>query len=107
MPVTVESTSESLVLARADVERAHTALTAAVGDVTAAVTSLVGDGWRGTAATAFGEGFDEWRRGAAQVLEALSETAVALGLTDRAYTASDDAVTDVFARLDARLGGAA
>ena len=62
-------------VAGTDVDRVHGALVAALGDVRAEVTSLIGPSWRGAAATAFREGYDEWERGARQVLAALVATA--------------------------------
>ena len=97
----------ALATASGEVDRVHGELAAALGDVRAEVTSLVGDGWRGAAATAFGAGYDEWQRGATQVLAALLDTGSALSVSRAAYVGADDASSDTFARLAARLGGAA
>ncbi len=100
-----ELAPEALTVAAADVDRVHGALTAALGDVSAEVTSLVGSSWRGAAASAFQDGYDEWERGARQVLEALVATGSALDATRADYLGVDDAAADVLDRLGARLGG--
>lgn len=98
---------EALTVAASDVDRVHGALVTAVADVRADVTSLVGASWRGAAAAAFRDGYDEWERGARQVLDALVATGSALDVTRTSYLAVDDSAADVLDRLGARLGGAA
>lgn len=99
-------TAAALSTARTDTAQARSALAAAIGDVAAEVTAVAGSSWRGTAATAFREGYDEWRRGAEQVLAALDTTAELLAVTQRGYVASDDASATTLTRLAARLGAA-
>jgi WXG100 family type VII secretion target len=53
------------------------------------VEQLVGNRWRGIAASRFGAGFDEWRAAAGDGLAALEVMADLLEANGRDYTASD------------------
>lgn len=91
----------ALPAAKAEVDRTHGSLQGALGDVTASVTSLIGSGWRGDAATAFREGFDTWHEGAEQVLKALATMSDLITVTEKEYSVTDTLSAD---QLD-RLGG--
>lgn len=54
------------------------------------VRSLL-SGWTGAAANAYGEGWEETRRGAVDVLKALDTMAELLGVAAASYTELDDA----------------
>lgn len=62
----------------------------------AAADDLLGHGWRGQAAAAFGQGWHEWHDGARTMLAALDEMARALDVTAREYEQNETAtVTDL------------
>ncbi|MHA3701594.1 WXG100 family type VII secretion target [Jatrophihabitans sp. YIM 134969] len=102
---------EALTAGSVDVDRAHTSLVAALGDVRAELTALVGSGWRGQAASTFLAGYEEWERGAGRVVAALADLGGALDDSRRAYLGTDAGVADrqgpLAARLHSRLGGIA
>jgi WXG100 family type VII secretion target len=100
----------------------HAAFHAALRDVRNAATELehvrdqaahqvdafVEGGWSGLAAEAFARSWDDWRRAADDVLNALVSIGNLLDYTHQELTASDlgsrDALDRVGERLQARLG---
>lgn len=58
----------------------------------AAAQDLLGAGWHGSAAAAFGRGWDDWLEGALLVLSALEGMGRALGRTGRGYAETEAAV---------------
>ncbi|WP_062987692.1 WXG100 family type VII secretion target [Nocardia anaemiae] len=56
--------------------------------------------WRGIAADAYGSGWEELRRGASEVWEALFELAEKLGITAETYQTADSARASTFSSLD-------
>lgn len=56
---------------------------------------LLADGRRGRAADGFGRGWELWRRGARDVLDALEEMGQLLGETGRDYRSTDSSSADV------------
>lgn len=62
----------------------------------AEVDELLGHGWRGTAATAFGTGWREWETGARTMLAALDEMAGALDASGRDYERNERAAAEQF-----------
>lgn len=67
------------------------------------VDGLLSDGWSGQAARGFARGWQEWERGAADVLAALSTMADLLGLTGRNYAGAEQASTDSASRTGTML----
>jgi WXG100 family type VII secretion target len=51
--------------------------------------ALLGGGWQGSAATGFAQGWDQWQRGANEVLDALTDMGRLLGDTGLGYQGSD------------------
>ncbi|HEX3336725.1 MAG TPA: WXG100 family type VII secretion target [Jatrophihabitans sp.] len=71
---------------------------AALGRLRAAAHELLGGGWRGAAAAAFGLGWEQWLAGAETMLDALDEMALAVGRAGREYQSTEDAVRAGVAR---------
>jgi WXG100 family type VII secretion target len=67
------------------------------------VDGLLGT-WRGSAATAYAEGWAEWRDGAARVLDGLSTMAGLLDAVSADLSATDTTSGAALVRLGARLG---
>lgn len=96
----------------------HTAFRAAVADVHAAadrlrddrdrvareVDDLLDGGWSGTAASAYAEGWADWKRAADTVLHGLAAMGELLDAAHDDLTRSDLFSGDAVARLTARLG---
>lgn len=59
-----------------------------------AVDVLLDGGWSGRAADAFLEGWEEWRAGAAQVLEALATMAELIGRSHAEQVTQDEVAAD-------------
>lgn len=51
--------------------------------------ALFGEGWTGTAAKGFAQGWEEWQAGATDVLDALKSMGHLLGATGRDYGLTD------------------
>jgi WXG100 family type VII secretion target len=51
--------------------------------------ALLGGGWQGSAANGFAQGWEQWRRGASEVLDALHTMGRLLGDTGANYQAGD------------------
>lgn len=71
------------------------------------VSALLTGGWTGPAASEYGQAWQEWCRGADEVLAALRRTAELLESTRTTYLSSDNAsqasVQPVVSRLEQRL----
>lgn len=93
----------ALPAAQARTDQVHAQLQSALGDATARVTSLLGSGWRGPAATAYQQAFDEWRSGAEEVLAGLTTMSQLLAQTAADYGASDTSSRTLMDKLGARL----
>ncbi|MDF1604056.1 WXG100 family type VII secretion target [Nocardioides sp. YIM 152315] len=68
------------------------------------VETLLDGGWRGTAATAYAEGWSGWRDGADQVLAALEAMTSLLRAADADLVETDDDSGSSIALIAARLG---
>ena len=93
----------ALPAAKAETDRVHGQLQNALGDVTGKVTSLLGGGWSGPAATSYSTAFDEWRDGARDVLDALAAMSALLQVTEQEYAATDAGSADLMQKLSGRL----
>jgi ESAT-6 family protein len=62
------------------------------------------DGWRGAAATAYGEGWTEWRDGADLVLAGLEAMVRLLGAVEVSFVETDGGRETAIGRIAARLG---
>jgi WXG100 family type VII secretion target len=67
------------------------------------VEELLGGGWKGTAATAFAAGWQDWCTGGYEVLDALGRMAQLLAVTARTYDGTDTVSSLDFSRLDGGL----
>ena len=67
------------------------------------VEELFGTGWQGTAATAFAAGWQDWRTGSDEVLDALSRMAQLLAITARTYDGTDTVSSINFSQLNGTL----
>jgi ESAT-6 family protein len=81
-----------------------------VGEIRSGLTSLASEveellsgGWQGTAATAFAAGWQDWRAGSNEVLDALNRMAQLLALTARTYDGTDTVSSISFSQLDGTL----
>jgi WXG100 family type VII secretion target len=96
----------------------HTAFRAAVADLHASadrlrddrdriareVDGLLDGGWSGAAASAYAEGWADWKDGAARVLAGLEAMAHLLDATQADLVRGDDSSGGSLARLSTRLG---
>lgn len=73
-------------------------LVAGVRSTDAEIAGLMST-WSGTAATAYSQGWEETRRGAVEVLDALAEMAELLGVVTERLTAADQANSTTFGSL--------
>lgn len=70
----------------------------------AEVAQLLDGGWRGPAASAFGEAWESWSSGARRVTEALRAISSALERTELELTTADGGAAHRSATLAERLG---
>lgn len=87
----------------ADLHDAAARLTSCRERAARSVDALLGS-WRGTAASAYAEGWDEWRHGAARVLDGLTTMATLLDAASADYVSVDASSGSSLDRLTARLG---
>jgi WXG100 family type VII secretion target len=66
------------------------------------VEELLGGGWKGTAATAFAAGWQDWCTGGYEVPDALGRMAQLLAVTAHTYDDTDTVSTIDFSQLDGR-----
>jgi WXG100 family type VII secretion target len=78
--------ADAVLAAAADQSRA------ALGIVRSCAAQLLGTGWLGPAASAFRLGWQQWDDGAAAMLDALDEMALALSASGDGYASTDEAV---------------
>lgn len=76
---------------------------AGLTSLAAEVEELLGGGWKGTAATAFAAGWQDWCTGGYDVLDALGRMAQLLAVTARTYEGADAVSSIDFSRLGAKL----
>ncbi|MHA3703431.1 WXG100 family type VII secretion target [Jatrophihabitans sp. YIM 134969] len=93
----------ALPAAKAETDQVHGRLQTALGDVTAKVTSLLGSGWSGPAATAYQQAFEDWQDGARDVLAALATMSGLLATTEQEYAVTDAGASERMQRLGGRL----
>ncbi|GAB2473498.1 WXG100 family type VII secretion target [Jatrophihabitans fulvus] len=82
-----------LFAAQAVVTEEVTEARAELARLQAAADDLLGHGWRGQAASAFGRGWQEWSEGARSVIAGLEQMAQALGVTAREYESNELGIT--------------
>ena len=69
----------------------------------AGVEELLSSGWTGTAAGAFAEGWQDWRTGSHDILDALGRMAQLLAITARTYDGTDTVSSIDFNQLEGGL----
>lgn len=69
-----------------------------MGVLESEVETLLGGGWQGGAARGFAQGWEQWRAGAREVLEALADMGRLLGDTGRDYDLTDEGAADSLRR---------
>ena len=75
---------------RADVAEASQALEQARRSIDQRVSGFLGSGWTGDAAEAFGDAWEQWLTGAADVKEGLDAMAALLEATQRDWVQQDE-----------------
>jgi len=97
---------QGLMAARDQVATIHDELVADQRRLRTSVDGLLGGGWRGVAAKAYAEGWEEWTTSADGVLESLATMAQLIDGVLQDLHATDDVVERDVSGLHARLGGA-
>ena len=87
-----------------DVRRAAERLRDDRDRVAGRVDALLDGGWAGPAATAYAEGWEDWKRSASLVLDGLSRMAELLDAAQADVVSTDAAAGAGLDRLTARLG---
>ena len=77
----------------------HTVMRTFVGEVDA----VLGGGWQGGAARGFAQGWDQWKTGANDVLDALRSVGHLLGATGRDYGVTDGTSADALRQSGVEL----
>lgn len=101
--MTVQLTYASFDKGIGDVRAACDLLETDVASIDKRVRGFVDSGWKGLAADAFVESWDEWKAAADDVQEALVGMGELLGAALRDFTAQDDASQASLDALSARL----
>lgn len=86
-----------------DVQTACELLDSDVSSIDRRVRGFIDSGWRGLAADAFVEAWDDWKLAADDVHEALAGMGELLGAALRDFTAQDDASQAALDALSTRL----
>lgn len=95
-----EVTTADLTAAHAYVCELAGEIRGSVVSVTTDVDSLLNEGWNGTAAAGFATGWQDWRTGAEDVLDALARMAALLDSTARIYDGHEAVTTSALGQLD-------
>jgi WXG100 family type VII secretion target len=106
--VGIELTHAAFETGRQDVLAGAAALRQDRDSIDARVSGFLASGWTGIAADSFVEAWDEWKQGAADVLEGLEAMADLLEATHRDLIGSDESsqqgLDQISARIVDRLG---
>lgn len=87
------STSE-LVAVSGELDTLAQALRSGLGTLDADIADVLGPGWSGDAATAYGEVWRDWHEGASRVIEGLTRMSTLLEDAAERYSATDVASGD-------------
>jgi WXG100 family type VII secretion target len=101
----VQAQWQGLMAARDQVATIHDELVADQRRLRGSVDGLLDGGWRGVAASAYAEGWNEWTTSADGVLESLATMAQLIDGVLTEFVVTDDGVERDVSGLHARLGG--
>lgn len=98
-----EVTTSELNAAQAYVSGVASEVRTGLSSLASDVEELLGGGWTGAAATAFAAGWQDWRTGSDDVLDALGRMAQLLAITARTYDGTDAVSSIDFDQLGGTL----
>lgn len=102
----VELVESELHAASARLESAAQRLKAGLASVNDETTQLLGSGWKGGAASAYGPAWDGWHEGAEQVVQALQRMSELLSIAGKEYAKTDQEGADALGSTVQTSGGA-
>ncbi|TQR87614.1 WXG100 family type VII secretion target [Mycobacterium hodleri] len=106
MGQSVELVESELHAASARLESAAQRLKDGLASVNDETTQLLGSGWKGGAASAYGPAWDGWHEGAEQVVQALQRMSELLSIAGKEYAKTDQAGADALGSTVQTSGGA-
>lgn len=106
MGQSVEIVVSELHAASARLESAAQRLTDGLASVDDETTQLLGSGWKGGAASAYGPAWDGWHDGASQVVAALQRMSELLSIAGQEYAKADQTGADALGSTVQGSGGA-
>lgn len=106
MGQSVELVESELHAASARLESAAQRLKDGLASVNDETTQLLGSGWKGGAASAYGPAWDGWLEGAEQVVQALQRMSELLSIAGKEYAKTDQAGADALGSTVQTSGGA-
>ncbi|KQY04354.1 hypothetical protein ASD37_20720 [Mycobacterium sp. Root135] len=106
MGQSVELVESELHAASARLESAAQRLKEGLASVNDETTQLLGSGWKGGAASAYGPAWDGWHEGAEQVVQALQRMSELLSIAGKEYAKTDQAGADALGSTVQTSGGA-
>lgn len=105
MGQSVELVESELHAASARLESAAQRLRDGLASVNDETTQLLGSGWKGGAASAYGPAWDGWHEGAEQVVQALQRMSELLSIAAKEYAKTDQAGADALGSTVQSSGG--
>lgn len=105
MGQSVELVESELHAASARLESAAQRLKDGLASVDDETTQLLGSGWKGGAASAYGPAWDGWLEGAEQVVQALQRMSELLSIAGKEYAKTDQAGADALGSTVQGSGG--
>jgi WXG100 family type VII secretion target len=102
----VEVVESELHAASARLESAAQRLKDGLVSVNDETTQLLGSGWKGGAASAYGPAWEGWHKGADQVVQALQRMSELLSIAGKEYAKTDQAGADALGSTVQSSGGA-
>lgn len=106
MGQSVELVESELHAASARLESAAQRLKEGLASVNDETTQLLGSGWKGGAASAYGPAWEGWHTGAEQVVQALQRMSELLSIAGKEYAKTDQAGADALGSTVQTSGGA-
>jgi WXG100 family type VII secretion target len=103
----VEVVVSELHSASARLESAAQRLKDGLASVNDETTQLLGSGWKGGAASAYGPAWEGWHKGADQVVQALQRMSELLTIAGKEYAKTDEAGADALGSTVQSSGGSA
>ena len=106
MGQSVEVVESELHAASARLESAAQRLKDGLASVDDETTQLLGSGWKGGAASAYGPAWEGWHKGADQVVQALQRMSELLSIAGKEYAKTDQSGADALGSTVQSSGGA-